>query len=169
MNSILHIPSTINVLAGKSKSGAIIPDTYRLEVTYKPQCPPLIYNAVFIPPKLAEALRSDQVDAFNIIGLRFASRGAWVLPNYPQHIVIGVRLRNGEVVVEVPRVWKGLWWRGTLIGASLILISALVGIFAHAAVIAIACSFLSAAGTCRLMRAKELEINPFRVISIWSR
>jgi hypothetical protein len=153
----------------KRNTQELVPDKYLLVASYKPEFPAQRYQSVYIPPALAEALASPDLDSFNMVTLKLTAASTRVLANHSQHVVVGVRSRKGEEISEIPAAWRRLRRRNSVAGWVLLTAAFTTSVVHHNVWIAAFGPVLAIAGTRLLLAARSITVKPFWVDAIWSR
>jgi len=170
MNSILHIPSAVHVVPNVPVAGQKpVPNQYSLEVSYKPNMPAQRMHGIHASPLVAGALQSPSLKSFHLVTLKIGSPEQTALPDRPSQVLLGVQLKTGETVTDVPSEWMrlrrhGLWLGCALALGSIGVIVCNLGVFAN---LVATCAF--SMGALKIVRARSIHIKPFFVNEGWGR
>jgi hypothetical protein len=121
MNPTLHMPIKLHATPCRDLNrSAIGENLFTLEITYKPNGFPQVYNAVYVPPSLQGPLQNSALRSFHVETLQCNSHEKKALKNGPNYAVLGVELADGRTFTEIPVEWRRLRRRLSLIGIALL-------------------------------------------------
>lgn len=160
MNPSAHEPIAIQVTPWASSPALAASNLFNLRMRYREHGNFQMFDGVYVGPELQPALLAGDIQALHLDTLEVNSLAQNLLPGGPGYLLLGVRRRNGEEVLQVPGTLTAARVTCNIFGAA----ACLMGCGLLALTMAPLCGAVSLVlGTHLIRTARGLPSRPFFV------
>lgn len=109
MNPTFHRPLGFDFEPLTSSTNADVSDNFLLKIWYRPSGDKQTFFRVYVPKTLQPAFLREDVCGLHLETLEPNSTAFLQLPGQPSYLVLGVQLKDGTRLAEVPDVLQHAW------------------------------------------------------------